>query len=314
MQMKSQNKVINKKKSLAKSWQENKYLYLLCLPGLLYLILFKYLPMKGILIAFQDYNIIEGISGSKWVGFSHFARFFGGEDFVKVFGNTLKISLLQLLFGFPAPVLFAILLNELKDGRYKKCMQTISYLPHFLSWVVVAGMMTTFLSPSSGMVNAVIQALGGEPIYFMAEKEMFVPMLIISAIWKEIGWGSVVYLAALSGINAEIADAAAIDGASRLQKIIYIFIPAIFPTIAIMLIMRMGTILDSGFDQIFNLYSPATYDVADVLDTYVYRMGVQGYQYGFSTAVGLFKSVVGIIMVLVTNTISKKLSEGEISI
>lgn len=314
MQMKSQNKVINKKKSLAKSWQENKYLYLLCLPGLLYLILFKYLPMKGILIAFQDYNIIEGISGSKWVGFSHFERFFGGEDFAKVFGNTLKISLLQLLFGFPAPVLFAILLNELKDGRYKKCMQTISYLPHFLSWVVVAGMMTTFLSPSSGMVNAVIQALGGEPIYFMAEKGMFVPMLIISAIWKEIGWGSVVYLAALSGINAEIADAAAIDGASRLQKIIYIFIPAIFPTIAIMLIMRMGTILDSGFDQIFNLYSPATYDVADVLDTYVYRMGVQGYQYGFSTAVGLFKSVVGIIMVLVTNTISKKLSEGEISI
>ena len=162
--------------------------------------------------------------------------------------------------------------------------------------------------------DAGLQALGGEPIYFMAEKEMFVPMLIISAIWKEIGWGSVVYLAALSGINAEIADAAAIDGASRLQKIIYIFIPAIFPTIAIMLIMRMGTILDSGFDQIFNLYSPATYDVADVLDTYVYRMGVQGYQYGFSTAVGLFKSVVGIIMVLVTNTISKKLSEGEISI
>jgi len=314
MQIKSQNKVMSKKKRFVKSWQENKYLYLLCLPGLLYLLLFKYLPMKGMLIAFQDYNIVEGISGSKWIGFSHFERFFGGEDFVKVFGNTLKISLLQLLFGFPAPVIFAIFLNELKDGRYKKCMQTISYLPHFLSWVVVAGMMTTFLSPSSGMVNAVIQAFGGKPIYFMAERGMFVPLLIVSAIWKEIGWGSVVYLAALSSINAEIADAAAIDGASRLQKIFYIFIPAIFPTIAIMLIMRMGTILDSGFDQIFNLYSPATYDVADVLDTYVYRMGVTSYQYGFSTAVGLFKSVVGIIMVLITNTISKKLSEGEISI
>lgn len=312
--MKKQNKALSKKKSFLKSWQENKYLYLLCLPGLLYLILFKYLPMKGMLIAFQDYNIVEGILGSKWVGFDHFIRFFSGEDFGTVFGNTLKISLLQLLFGFPAPVILAILLNELRDGKYKKSMQTISYLPHFLSWVVVAGMMTTILSPSSGMVNAVIQAFGGEPIYFMAEKEMFVPMLIISAIWKEIGWGSVVYLAALSGINAEISDAAAIDGASRLQKIIYIFIPAIFPTVAIMLIMRMGGILDSGFDQIFNLYTPATYDVADVLDTYVYRMGVTSYQYGFSTAVGLFKSVVGIIMVLVTNTISKKLSEGEISI
>ena len=265
-------------------------------------------------MAFQDYNIMEGVFGSPWVGFKHFARFFGGDDFGKVFGNTLKISLLQLLFGFPAPVLFAILLNELKDGVYKKSMQTISYLPHFLSWVVVAGMMTTILSPSSGMVNSVITFFGGKPIYFMAEKEMFVPMLIISEIWNEIGWGSVVYLAALSGINAEIADAAAIDGASRIQKIIYIYIPAIFPTVAIMLIMRMGGILDSGFDQIFNLYTPATYDVADVLDTYVYRMGVSSYQYSFSTAVGLFKSVVGIILVLITNKISKTLSEGEISI
>ena len=314
MSIKQQNTMYIKRKSLSKSWSENKFLYLLCLPGVVYLLLFKYLPIGGILMAFQDYNIVEGVLGSPWVGFKHFQRFFGGEDFGTVFGNTLKISLLQLLFGFPAPVILAILLNELKDGMFKKSMQTISYLPHFLSWVVVAGMMTTILSPSSGMVNSVITFLGGKPIYFMAEKEMFVPMLIISAIWKEIGWGSVVYLAALAGINAEIADAAAIDGASRLQKIIYIFIPAIFPTVAIMLIMRMGGILDSGFDQIFNLYTPATYDVADVLDTYVYRMGVSNYQYGFSTAVGLFKSVVGIIMVLVTNKISKTLSEGEISI
>ena len=314
MKIKQEKTMSIRKKSFFKSFSENKFLYLLCLPGILYLFLFKYLPISGILMAFQDYNIIEGVFGSPWVGFKHFARFFGGDDFGKVFGNTLKISLLQLLFGFPAPVLFAILLNELKDGVYKKSMQTISYLPHFLSWVVVAGMMTTILSPSSGMVNSVITFFGGKPIYFMAEKEMFVPMLIISAIWKEIGWGSVVYLAALSGINAEIADAAAIDGASRIQKIIYIYIPAIFPTVAIMLIMRMGGILDSGFDQIFNLYTPATYDVADVLDTYVYRMGVSSYQYSFSTAVGLFKSVVGIILVLITNKISKTLSEGEISI
>ena len=314
MKIKQEKTMSIRKKSFFKSFSENKFLYLLCLPGILYLFLFKYLPISGILMAFQDYNIMEGVFGSPWVGFKHFARFFGGDDFGKVFGNTLKISLLQLLFGFPAPVLFAILLNELKDGVYKKSMQTISYLPHFLSWVVVAGMMTTILSPSSGMVNSVITFFGGKPIYFMAEKEMFVPMLIISAIWKEIGWGSVVYLAALSGINAEIADAAAIDGASRIQKIIYIYIPAIFPTVAIMLIMRMGGILDSGFDQIFNLYTPATYDVADVLDTYVYRMGVSSYQYSFSTAVGLFKSVVGIILVLITNKISKTLSEGEISI
>lgn len=283
-------------------------------PGLLYLILFKYLPITGILMAFQNFSIVGGIFGSEWVGFEHFKTFFAGADFLKVFGNTLKISLLQLLFGFPAPVILALILNELKDGYFKKSMQTISYLPHFLSWVVVAGMMTTVLSPSSGMINSVIMFFGGKPIYFLAEKNWFVPLLILSSIWKEIGWGSVVYLAALSGLNAEIAEAAEIDGASRLQKIIYMYIPAIFPTVAIMLILRMGNILDSGFDQIFNLYTPATYDVADVIDTYVYRMGVQNFQYSFSTAVGLFKSVVGVVMVLLTNKLAKIFSDGEVSI
>ncbi|MBQ3038289.1 MAG: sugar ABC transporter permease [Clostridia bacterium] len=296
------------------SCYQNKYLYLLALPGFIWLVLFAYKPMLGVLMAFQDYNIIGGLWDSPWVGFKHFQTFFSGKDFAPIMGNTIKISLLQLLFGFPMPIILAIIFNELRTGAYKKVTQTISYLPHFLSWITIAGMMTTILSPSTGLVNNVLVMFGIEPIYFLAEKSMFVPILIISSIWKEIGWSSVIYLASLAGLDQEVGEAATIDGCTRFQKIIYINFPYLMSTVAIMLILRVGGILNAGFDQIFNLYSPATYDVADVLDTYVYRLGISGFQYSLSTAIGLFKSVVGVIMVVVTNWLTKRLSDGEVSL
>lgn len=313
--MKSQvgNAKTNKKNGFLNSLNKNKYLYILSLPGFIYLILFAYKPMIGILMAFQDYNIVQGITGSPWVGLKHFETFFSGADFWPIMINTIKISLLQLLFGFPAPILLAVIFNEINCKLFKRTAQTISYLPHFLSWVTIAAMMTTILSPSSGLVNNILVKLGFQPIYFLAEKKMFVPLLIISNIWKEIGWGTVIYLASLTGLNKEIGEAAVVDGCTRIQKIIYINIPHLMSTVAVMLILRMGSILNAGFDQIFNLYSPATYDVAEILDTYVYKLGIQGFQYSLSTAIGLFKSVVGIIMVLVTNWLTEKLSDGEIS-
>ena len=296
------------------SFNRNKYLYLLSLPGFLFLLLFAYKPMLGLLMAFQNYNIIDGIWGSEWVGFEHFKTFFSGADFAPIMGNTIKISLLQLICGFPAPIILAVILNEIKAGPFKKVTQTVSYLPHFLSWVTIAAMMTTLLSPSSGLVNSILVSIGFEPIYFLAEKNMFVPILIISSIWKEIGWGSVIYLASLAGLDKEVGEAAIIDGCTRFQKIRHINFPHLLSTVGVMLIMRTGTILNAGFDQIFNLYSPATYEVAEVIDTYVYTLGIAGFQYSLSTAIGLFKSVVGVIMVLFTNWLTKKLTDGEVSL
>ena len=314
--MKAQKDLLKKsrKERFLHSLNRNKYLYLIALPGFIYLVLFAYKPMLGVLMAFQDYNILEGIFGSNWVGFKHFETFFSSRDFAPIMTNTIKISLLQLLFGFPAPIIFAIILNEIRNGVFKKVSQTVSYLPHFLSWITVAGMMTTLLSPSTGLINMILKAIGLEPVYFLAEKEMFVPILIISNIWKEVGWGSVIYLASLASLDQDIGEAAIVDGCTRFQRIIYINLPYLFSTVAIMLILRMGTILNAGFDQIFNLYTPATYEVADVIDTYVYRLGIGGFQYSLSTAIGLFKSIVGVIMVVVTNMICKKLSDGEVSI
>ncbi len=294
--------------------KKDKYLLLMLLPGVIYLLLFVYKPITGLLMAFQNYNIIGGIWGSEWVGLEHFKTFFAGRDFVPVMTNTLKISVLQLLIGSVTPIIFAIMVNELRQGVYKKVTQTISYLPHFLSWVTVAGMMTILLSPSVGLVNAIIVKLGFEPIYFLADKGKFVPILIISNVWKEIGWGSVIYLSSLAGLDQDVGEAAIVDGATRFQRIRYINMPYLFTTVGVMLIMRTGSILDAGFDQIFNLQSPATYDVANVLDVYVYKLGIQGFEYGLSTAIGLFKSVVSLIMILLTNWIVKKTSDGEISL
>lgn len=285
-------------------------LVLMFIPGFLLILLFNYGPMYGLQIAFKDFKIMRGIWGSNWVGFEHFRRFFTSPVVLRVLKNTIEISLMRLIFGFPAPILLALLLNELRDGFFKRFTQTVSYLPHFISWVTIAALVRAMLSPSTGVVNAVIKALGFQPIYFLVSTTWFRPVLIGSAIWKEVGWGSVLYLAALSGVDPTLYEAAIVDGATRIQRMRYISLPAIAPVMAIVLILNMGGILDAGFDQIFNMYNTNVFEVADIIDTYVYRAGLISYEYSFASAVGLFKSLVGLIMVLSTNAIVRRLDRG----
>ena len=301
-------------KSIIEKIRLNKYLLLLFLPGMIVFLIFKYIPLFGLIMSFQDYNFVDGFFGSKFVGFQQFERLFSASGFIIALKNTLKISSLNIIFGFPAPILLALLLNEIRNLKFKKIVQTTSYLPHFFSWVVISGLLTTFLSPTNGIINKIIVALGGESIYFLADKNWFVPMLVISGIWKEIGWGSIVYLAALTSISSELYEAAEVDGANIFQKIFYVTIPSIRSTICVMFILKLGHILDGGFDQIFNMYNTAVYDVADIIDTYVYRMGIGGFEYSFSTAASLFKSVVAALMIIGGNYIVKKISDGESSI
>lgn len=287
-------------------------LYLLLIPGILLTIIFKYLPMYGVVIAFQDFNVFDGIRGSHWVGFEQFQKLLGMTDFYKIFANTLLISYYKLIFLFPAPIFMAIILNEIKNETYKRTVQTIVYLPHFLSWVIIAGLFINILSPTNGIVNQVIQMFGGKPISFMMAKEWFRSVLVFTAGFKEIGWGAIIYIAAISGIDQELYEAALIDGAGRVKRIIYITIPGITSTIVLMLILRLGGILEAGTEQILMMYNPLVYDVGDVIGTYVYRMGIGKMEYSFTTAVGLFNSVVGFILIISGNWLSKKLVQRSI--
>jgi putative aldouronate transport system permease protein len=280
------------------------------IPPLIWYAIFHYGPLYGVQLAFKDFSPIRGIWGSAWVGLEHFKfLFFQSPDFMRIFRNTLLISLYNMIFGFPAPIILALLLNEVRSAAFKRISQSISYIPHFFSWVVLAGIITVMLSPSEGPVNYLLKFIGLEPIYFLADSSYFRSTLVATGIWKEIGWGTIIYLAALSGVDPALYEAAKIDGASRWKQIWYITIPTILPVVTIMFILSLGGILNAGFDQIFNLYNPAVYDVADVIDTYVYRAGILGAQFGLTTAVGLFKNVIGIILVLSTNYIVKKLGQ-----
>lgn len=283
----------------------NKAFYLLLIPGLCYFILFQYIPMYGALIAFQNFSPVKGFLGSQWVGMKNFMDFFSHPSFSLVLKNTLIISFYKLIFGFPAPVIFALLLNEVKNTFFKRSIQTITYLPHFLSWIVVAGLMSTILSPSTGVINTVLKSIGIPSIYFMADPKYFRSVLVASDIWKEIGWGSIIYIAAISNINAEMYEAAVVDGANKWKQMIHITIPSILPTVIIMLILRVGNILNAGFEQIFIMYSPNVYNVSDIIDTFVYRMGLEQVKFSFATAVGLFKSVIGLLLIMGTNKIAK---------
>ena len=296
------------KKTLLQRMKPYAALYLMLLPGLALIVIFCYGPMYGLQIAFKDYNIGLGIWDSPWVGWEHFQKFLTTDAATRALTNTIIISTLKLVFSFPMPILLALVLNEIGNQAFKRVAQTISYLPHFISWIIVASLMNNLLSPSTGVVNAIIQQFGGDPIYFLADKNWFRPILVITNIWKEIGWSSVVYLAALSGIDPSLYEAAIVDGASRIQRIARITLPSIMPIAVTMLILSMGSIMSAGFDQVFNLYSPQVYDVSDILDTYVYRRGLVDMSYSFSTAVGLFKSVVGLILVVAVNVIAKRLS------
>ncbi len=285
-------------------------LCLMLLPVIAYFIIFKYIPMGGIVIAFKDYKLGLGISGSMWVGMENFIQAFQTRFFIRSIRNTLIISLYKLAVGFPAPILLALLLNEVRHNAYKRVVQTISYLPHFLSWVIMAGILTQLLSPNNGAVNALLKSWFGrkESISFLLDNRYFRGTAVISDIWKGVGWGSILYLATISSIDPTLYEAAICDGASRPQRVRYITLPSIMPTITIMLILNLGSILDAGFDQILNLYSSAVYETGDIIDTYVYRVGLVDWNYKLSTAIGLFKNLIGFILVVTTNAIAKRIS------
>ncbi|GIO43325.1 protein LplB [Paenibacillus apis] len=293
-----------------KEYKKNKYLFFMLIPILVWYGIFHYGPMYGVQLAFKEFSPVKGIWGSDWVGLEHFRfLFYQSPDFARIFRNTILISLYNIVFGFPAPVILALMLNELRSKLFKRLAQSITYIPHFFSWVVLSGIIIVMLSPSEGPVNYIIKLFGGESIYFLTDTSYFRPTLVLTSIWKEIGWGTIIYLAALSGIDPTLYEAATIDGANRWKRIWHITIPSILPVVSIMFILSLGGILNAGFDQIFNLYSPAVYEVADVIDTYVYRAGIQQSQFGLTTAVGLFKNVIGITLVLGTNYVMKRMGQ-----
>lgn len=281
------------------------------LPVLIYLAIFHYKPMYGVLIAFQNYRPQLGIWGSTWVGLDHFERFFSDPYFWRIISNTFSISILSILFGFPAPILLALLLNEIKNQKFKRTVQTVSYMPYFISMVVICGLIKTF-TQSEGLITDLVVTLGGKRTNLLADKRWFYPIYIVSNIWQSIGWDSIIYLAALSGIDQEQYEAARVDGAGRFRQMLNITLPGLMPTITILFILRMGGILNVGFEKILLLYSPPTYAVADVISTYVYRIGVLDANFSYSTAIGLFNSLVNICFLLVTNMVSKKVNESSL--
>ncbi len=291
---------------LRREIRQHGLLYLMVLPGIIFFLIFRYFPMYGAVIAFKDYQVLQGFTGSEWVGFKHFRTIFSSPFFYNVLGNTLLISLYKLLFGLPAAVLLALLLNEVRIAWFKRLVQTVTYLPHFLSWVVVFGVLMATLSPSSGLLNKGLVALGGQPINFLASPQWFRSVLVLSDIWKDLGWSTIIYLAALTGISPTLYEAAVVDGASRLQRIRYITLPGILPVIVLVTLLRIGSLLSAGFEQVFVLYNPSVYSVADIIDTWVYRQGIQGFQFSVAAAVGLFKGAVGALLLIAANWLSKR--------
>ena len=284
-------------------------LYLFFLVPAVLLFIFRYIPIYGVVIAFQDFRIGRGIMGSPFNNFAHFKNFFEGPFFFRLMRNTLVISFLKLGFGFPAPIILALLINELRNMSFKRAIQSISYLPHFMSWVVLAGILIEVISPQRGILGYLYSLFGATAPNLLAEPRLFRGLLVATEIWKEVGWGTVIYLAAMSGINPELYESAQIDGTNRLQSALHVTIPSLAQVITILFILRLGDILDAGFDQIFVLYNPLVYEVADIIDTYVYRVGLQQRQLDFSAAVGLFKNVVGVILLLTANVVIKRFSD-----
>ena len=290
---------------LREVYRHREYLLLL-LPALVIFVLFRYIPMAGIVIAFKKYTIAGGLFGSPWVGFTYFERLFDSEKFYQVLWNSIRISFLKIAIGFPGPIIFALLLNEVRQVAWKKSFQTISYLPHFVSWVVVGGIVRDVLSVH-GVVNGMIGFFGAEPRLFLQEMHSFLPIVITSMIWKNIGWGSIIYLAAITSIDPDLYEAAEIDGAGRVRRMWHITLPSITHVIIILFLLRIGNILEAGFDQIFNLYNPLVYDVADIIDTYVYREGISGFQYSLTAAASLFQNVVGLMLLLLVNVVTRRM-------
>ncbi|MDR4984706.1 ABC transporter permease [Bacillus cereus] len=295
--------------SIGKRLWKERYLYLLLLPGILYFIIYRYIPMAGNIIAFQDFSAFQGFFHSEWVGFKHFKTIFEDQEVIRVLWNTLLLSFLQILFVFPVSIILAIMLNEVRSSLYKRVIQSIVYLPHFLSWVVVIGIVTILLK-SDGIVNRILGSVFGmDSVAFLQDPNWFMPMVVLEVIWKESGWGTIIFLAALSGINPSLYEAAVVDGANRWQQIWYITLPALKSTIIILLILRLGSVLDVGFEQIYLMLTPFTMEVGNVLDTFVYFKGIQNSDFSFATAVGLFKSVIGLILIVAANRLAKRFGD-----
>lgn len=281
-------------------------LYLLSVPGILYFFLFKYVPLFGSVIAFQNYNIFKGITGSDWVGLEHFQKMFSHYDFLRILNNTILLGLYDLVIAFPVPILLAILLNEVRMIVFKRLLQTIVYMPHFLSWVVISGIFMGIFSMDAGVVNKALGFLGMQPIYFLGEDSYIRSILIGSGIWRDSGYGTIIFLAAIAGINPDLYEAAEVDGAGRLKQIWSITLPSLLPTIMILLLLHIGKFLDLGFERVFVFLNPLNLESGEILDTYIYKAGLLSQQYSYTTAIGLFKSVVGLMLILLGNFFSKK--------
>ena len=288
---------------------KHKYIYLMLIPAIIYYALFCYVPMFGASMAFKKFNPMVGIWNSPWVGMKWFNQLFSLNKFYQVFWNTISISCIRLLFGFPFPIIIALLLNEVRKTGVKRLIQTAVYVPHFISWVVLGGLLTNLLSADSGIVNAGIKALGFRPVGFLTDSSYFIPTMVVSMIWKTFGWNTIVYLAALTSIDPQLYEAAIVDGANRWDRLVHITLPCISSTIIVMLIMRIGSLMQAGFEQIFVMYHPGVYSVADIIDTYVYRIGLQEGKFELASAVGLFKSVINFILIVGANKVARLFGE-----
>lgn len=286
----------------------NRSLYLMIIPVLIFFILFHYKPMYGAIIAFKDYTPALGIAESPWVGWNNFTRFFSSVYFGRLIRNTILLSFYSLLFGFPAPIILALLLNEVKNKKFKGLTQTVTYLPHFISMIVVTGMLVDF-SMTSGLFNDIIELFGGERSPLLQNPDLYRTIYVASGIWQEIGWGSIIYLSALSGVDSQLYEAAQIDGAGKWKQLIHVTLPGIAPTIIIMFILKMGTLMNMGYEKTILLYNPATYETADIISSYIYRIGLLEQDWSYSTAIGLFNSVINLGLLLITNKIARKCGE-----
>ncbi|WP_407272008.1 ABC transporter permease [Radiobacillus sp. PE A8.2] len=296
-----------KNNHIKKLWKD-RYIYLLLLPGILFFLVYKYLPMGGLIIAFQDFSPFQGYFGSPWVGFEHFQRIFNTDEVLQVIWNTLVLSFLQIFVSFPVSIVLALMLNEVRNEVYKRTIQSIIYLPHFLSWVIIVGLSVIFLR-GEGILNSVFTSFGFEAIPFLTSEDWFRPLITLQNIWKESGWGTIIFLAAMAGVSPHLYEAAMIDGANRWRRIWHVTLPAIRSTIIILLILKLGNVMESGFEHIFLMLNPFNRDIGNVLDTFVYFKGVQQADYSFATAVGLFKGLVGLILVVGANRLAKRFGE-----
>ena len=297
---------------IMKRIKHDRILLYMLIPGVLYFLIFRYLPMFGVLVAFKNFNVFAGFMESDWVGLRYFKMFFNNPDAWPIIRNTFLLGIYRILWGFPAPIILALLLNEVRIHLFKRFVQTLSYMPHFISTVVVTGMMIMFLSPTNGIINLLLGKFGIEPVAFLQSADWFRTIYIVSDIWQEVGWGSIIYLAALTTIDPSQYEAAAIDGASRWKQMIHVTLPGIIPAIVILFILRVGNVLETGFEKVYLLYNPATYEKADILATYVYRIGLTQGNYSYGTAIDLFTGVIGLIFVVAANYMGRKAGDNSL--